>query len=320
MRYKLAILVAMLVAVAYAATPHEAIVTAVKGTVTQAGKPVPLATRLDKGARLDVPAGASVTVVYLTDSHKETLTGPGFLQVGGASQGKLESQSGPGAISAQTVTTSRGAVASHRAPMRGNPAERKDIGFEMLRTGADGNTEAVFWVNKDEDGQDYDGLLSVTINPYEAERSEPGDVKLVDIVGLKTPQPTEVEREPLPGHPARTGYRVVPLGIKLEEGVPYRLIWEDNVHEQLGYHRWVVLLSPERADALLDMQRWAYGDAPTADKYLSLVQIASEWKDFGVALDAAEAAHKLAADNETARETYKKLLFVDMQDTEATNL
>ncbi len=305
MKLRIVVLLALLMGLVTAA-PHEALITKVSGAVTLQGKPVKTATRLDKGAKLEVAKGASVTVVYLTDARKETLNGPGVLTVGGASQGALEKTSGPGAITRELNGNSKGAVASVRA---GEPAS-----FESIRTGAGGQSELVFAVYQD-------STIYVEVYPVDEQTNQPGKV----LAKVESPQGknSRVEHPPLPTEKDGHQHRVVPLGVTLQEGVPYRVTYwtsaDFDFPEKID--RWIIALPPEKADALLEMQRWAYAEPPSADRLLAFVQIAYEWKAYGEALMAAGKANELEkGKNEDASEVYRRLLLLDGQKGRSQNL
>jgi len=52
-----------------------ALVTSVKGDVTKGGQPVKIFANISDGDKLHVAAGASVTLMFMGDQHKETITG-----------------------------------------------------------------------------------------------------------------------------------------------------------------------------------------------------------------------------------------------------
>lgn len=310
MKFRMLCFLAVLVVVAHAAVRHAAIVTAVQGSVTMQGKPIKLASRLDQDARLEVPSGATVTVVYLSDSHKETLTGPGVLVVGGKSQGNLESKSGPGAIAVRTDTNSKGAAASLRS--ESNPTQ---LGIESIRTGEDGNAEIVFWTDPS-----YNSTVTVDkLAPYDESTGKPGaNLQLPE--ELKSAPLQLTHEKPMADEPAGHEHLVVSLKMQLTQGSPYRIHWVDD--DTMGpneHSEWIVLLAPERENALLDMKRWAY--APVSpEKLLCLVQVACEWQDLDSAVQAASRAYEQDKSNEEARQVYRKMLVIDERYQEAENI
>jgi len=61
-----------------------ALVTSVKGDVTKAGQPVKIFANIGDGDKLHVAAGASVTLMFLGDQHKETIQGDSTFAVAAA--------------------------------------------------------------------------------------------------------------------------------------------------------------------------------------------------------------------------------------------
>lgn len=269
---------------------NEALVTKVQGNVSLQGKPVKVAQRLARGDRLEVPQGGSVTLVYLTDSHKETLTGPGFVKVGTKEHsGKLERQSGPGAISK---------VPSGNIGKAGVASIRADFKYANLRRREDGKVEVVCLAQPE-----FEGPLTLTAYPYDPKTAAPGESAIVNEVTASGPN--------------QKGELVTVLPESIETGQPIRLLFSAPETPTLG--RWAVLLSPERADSLEFMRQWAFEQPYKVERLLSYCQIAYEWNDFSEALRAARQAYDVK-ENETVREVLRKLLFLNQQEGEARSI
>ncbi|MCE7872059.1 hypothetical protein DYH09_16995 [bacterium CPR1] len=269
---------------------NEALITKVQGRVTLNGKSARVAQRLTRGDKLEVPTGGLVTLVYLTDSHKETLTGPGFVKVGtGEHSGQLERQSGPGAISK---------VPSGNIGKAGVASVRAEYSYAALRRREDGKVEVVFSARPE-----FTGPLTLSAFPYNPETAGPSESAIADEVTASGPN----QQDEL----------IVLLPESVETGMPIRLLVSAPETATLG--RWVVLLSPERADSLEFMRQWAFEEPLKLERLLSYCQIAYEWNDFSEALRAASQAYSIKK-SESVRELYRKLLFLNQQEGEARNL
>ncbi len=269
---------------------NEALITKVQGTVTLNGKPAKVAQRLARGDKLEVPKGSSVTLVYLTDSHKETLTGPGFVKVGTAEHsGQIERQSGPGAISK---------VPSGNIGKAGVASIRAEFDYATLRRREDGKVEVVFSARPE-----FEGPLTLSAFPYNPETAGPSESAIASEVTATGPnQQNEL---------------IALLPESVETGVPIRLLFSAPDTPTVG--RWAVLLSPERADSLEFMRQWAFEEPFRLERLLSYCQIAYEWNDFSEALRAARQAYEVKK-NESVRELFRKLLFLNQQEGEARSL
>lgn len=269
---------------------NEALVTKVQGSVSLNGKPVKVAQRLARGDRLEVPKGGLVTLVYLTDSHKETLTGPGYVKVGTPEHsGQLERQSGPGAISK---------VPSGNIGKAGVASIRAEFDYATMRRREDGKVEVVFSARPE-----FEGPLTLSAYPYNPETAAPSESAIVNEVTASGPnQQNEL---------------VALLPDSIQTGQPIRLLYTAPDTPTVG--RWAVLLSPERADSLEFMRQWAFEQPYKVERLLSYCQIAYEWNDFSEALRAARQAYDVKK-NETVRELFRKLLFLNQQAGEAQTI
>ena len=271
----------MLALAASAWAEKTALVTQIQGNVKVGGAPLKIAQRLDSGARLEVPAGASVTLVYLTDAHKETLKGQGYLVVGKPDhKGEFSSQSGPGSIAAVPTGNTGQAGVGHT--LRGSLARLQlepgpaglELRWKVFTPGARQWTEY----------QPANSPLDICIYPYDP------------ALGGRSEKPL-FPRSEVKGIPAGALFRVVlPKDYRLQPDTPY---WISQIDSGADVEAWAILQSPERASRLKELKAWAYTQPLQPKNLLSYAHICYEWQDFRGALDAAEEAYQHQPTGET---------------------
>lgn len=248
---------------------NAALVTKLSGKVTLDGKPVKVAQKLPEKARLVVPSGASVSVVYMAGATQETLTGPGSMTIGAnkalAHEGNLKSVPGPGQLRGQVQANH---LKAGLASVRGS----EDFDLVSARQLPNGQLELVWTAGE---RMDLDQPVNLELRD--------GNNKVLYSSKTEVGVPTKVEGRKLT--------TTVPLKAgEFGPGIPATVsIFTFEGDSSVA----LMLLTPEQQAYFDEVQAWAAKSAQgDHTRYLYLAQLSLDWLQGPAGIQAAREADR----------------------------